>query len=85
MQSLDQVKNNVRHGISKRYSEDGSLVQILRFKNGEQINKTIIYYKDCFDNDEEEFSAGIGDEQMDVIKVELYEDETETLIQTTDP
>tara|TARA_B100002051_G_scaffold263066_1_gene286366 strand:- start:488 stop:1069 length:582 start_codon:yes stop_codon:yes gene_type:complete len=193
VQSLDQVKNNVRHGISKRYSEDGSLVQILRFKNGEQINKTIIYYKDCFDNvtlsifnmektyrlysqlscspsehwgvpreqckcdrcpnapikktsveyythgeeyyvgeetfimesldaaknyfmakyeddewdsseyiydsdylrdekltnpnynDEEEFSAGIGDEQMDVIKVELYEDETERLLQTTDP
>ena len=38
VQAVDQVKNNVRHGISKQYSEDGSLVKILRFENGEEIN-----------------------------------------------
>ena len=34
------------------------------------------------DNDEEEFSDGIGDEQMEVTKVELYDDETNKLLET---
>lgn len=34
------------------------------------------------DNDEEEFSDGIGDEQMKVTKVELYDDETNKLLET---
>ena len=36
------------------------------------------------DNDEEEFSDGIGDEQMEVTKVELYDDETNKLLETNE-
>ena len=38
IQSLNQMKNDVRHGLCKEYNVDGSVVKVLRFKNGEQIN-----------------------------------------------
>ena len=34
------------------------------------------------DNGEDEFSDGLGDEQLDIHKVELYDDETDKLLET---
>ena len=36
------------------------------------------------DNNDAEFSDGFGDEQFDIDKVELYNDETNELLETTD-
>ena len=36
------------------------------------------------DNEEDEFSDGLGDEQLDIDKVELYDDETNKLLETTE-
>ena len=37
VQAVDQVKNNVRHGICKHYNEDGTLVELIRFKDGKRV------------------------------------------------
>lgn len=36
------------------------------------------------DNEEDEFSDGLGDEQLDIDKVELYDDETNKLLEATE-
>jgi hypothetical protein len=36
------------------------------------------------DNEEDEFSDGLGNEQLDIDKVELYDDETNKLLETTE-
>ena len=38
IQSHNKMKNDVWHGLCKEYNEDGSIVKVLRFKNGEQRN-----------------------------------------------
>ena len=38
IQAVDQMKNNVRHGISKQYSEDGALVELIRFIDGKRVS-----------------------------------------------
>ena len=38
IQSQNKMRNDVRHGVCKEYNEDGSIIKILRFENGEQIN-----------------------------------------------
>ena len=38
IQSHNKMKNDVRHGLCKEYNENGSIVKVLRFKYGEQIN-----------------------------------------------
>ena len=38
IQAHNKMKNDVWHGLCKEYNEDGSIVKVLRFKNGEQIN-----------------------------------------------
>jgi antitoxin component YwqK of YwqJK toxin-antitoxin module len=38
VQSVEQIKNNVRHGICRRYSEDGKLVELIRCKDGKKID-----------------------------------------------
>ena len=38
IQARNKMKNDVRHGLCKEYNEDGTVVKVLRFENGEQIN-----------------------------------------------
>ena len=38
IQAVDQMKNNVCHGISKQYSEDGALVELIRFIDGKRVS-----------------------------------------------
>ena len=38
IQAHNKMKNDVWHGLCREYNEDGSIVKVLRFKNGEQIN-----------------------------------------------
>ena len=37
MQSHNKMKNDVRHGLCKEYNEDGTVVRVIRFENGEEI------------------------------------------------
>ena len=32
------MKNDFRHGLCKEYNENGSIIKLLRFEYGEQIN-----------------------------------------------
>ena len=37
IQSHNKMKNDVRHGLCKEYNEDGTVVRVIRFENGEEI------------------------------------------------
>ena len=38
IQAVEQFKNNVRHGVCKQFSEDGTIVFLSRYENGEEVN-----------------------------------------------
>ena len=38
VQVIDQMKNNVRHGISIQYNENGKLVELIRFIDGKRAS-----------------------------------------------
>ena len=38
IQAVEQFKNNVRHGICKQFSEDGTIVFLSQYEDGEEVN-----------------------------------------------
>ena len=38
IQAVEQFKNNVRHGICKQFSEDGTIVFLSRYEDGEEVH-----------------------------------------------
>ena len=38
IQAVEQFKNNVRHGICKQFSEDGTIVFLSQYEDGEEVH-----------------------------------------------
>jgi len=77
MESLDDASNYFE---AKYEDDDFNSYEII--EQSDDLSERNIMNPN--DNDKDEFSDGIGNEQLDIEKVELYDDKTDQLLETTE-